>query len=61
MYGTNLLDSSTTVAHGNVVIKKKHNFFSLIIDSINKNNKIIMEAMEMINAKQLDGHNCTFK
>lgn len=62
IYGTNLLDSPTTLAHGNVVIKRKYNnIFFLIIDSINKNNKNIMEAMEMINATQLDGHNRTFK
>ncbi len=36
-------------------------FFFVIIDSINKNNKILMEAMDMINVTQLDGHNRTFE
>jgi hypothetical protein len=42
IYGTNLPDSPTTLAHGNVIVKRKHNnVFSLIIDSINKNNTMI--------------------
>jgi hypothetical protein len=36
-------------------------FFSIAIASINKNNKILMEAMKKINVTQLDGYNCTFK
>jgi hypothetical protein len=62
VHGTNLLDSFTTLAHGNIAVKRKHNYvFSLIVDSTNKNNKILMKAMEMINYTQLDGHNRTFK
>ncbi len=40
IHGTNRLDSFTTFAHGNIVVKRKHNnVSSLIIDFTNKNNK----------------------
>jgi hypothetical protein len=45
----NLLDSPTTLTHGKTIIKKKrNNLFSLIINSTNRNNKILVEAMEKI-------------
>jgi hypothetical protein len=45
----NLLDSPTTLKHGKTIIMKKwNNVFSLIINFTNRNNKILVEAMEKI-------------
>jgi hypothetical protein len=45
----NLFHSPTTLTHGNTTIKKKqNNVFSLVIDSTNRNNKFLVEAMENI-------------
>ncbi len=51
----NLGESLATLAHGNTRVKRKHNFIlSLIIESTNKNNKILVDVMENINVMQLE-------
>jgi hypothetical protein len=47
---------ATLYSKGNVIM-----FFSIVIDFIHKNNKILMEAMKNINVTQLDGYNHAFK
>jgi hypothetical protein len=51
----NLGESLVTFAHGNTRVKRKHNsIFSFVIESTNKNNKILLDAMEIINVVQLE-------
>jgi hypothetical protein len=62
LHVVNLPNSHIILAHGNTILKRKCNYvLSIIIDSTNKNNKILMEAMKKINVMQLDGYNHTFK
>jgi len=51
----NLDEFLLTPTHGNIGVKRKCNFvFSFVIESTNKNNKILMDAMEKINVTQLE-------
>jgi hypothetical protein len=51
----NLGEFLATLAHGNNKVKRKHNStFSLVIEFTNKNNKILVDAMEKINVVQLE-------
>jgi hypothetical protein len=62
LHVVNLPNSHTILAHGNIILKRKCNYvLSIVIDSTNKNNKVLMEAMKKINVVQLDGYNHTFK
>jgi hypothetical protein len=51
----NLGESLTTLAHDNIRVKRKHNYyFSLFIESTNKNNKVMVDVMEKIDFMQLE-------
>jgi len=51
----NLGESFATPTHGNIAMKRKHNYvFSLVIESTNKKNKIMVDVMEKINVMQLE-------
>jgi len=54
-------ESLVTLAHGNIGVKRKHNYvFSLVIESTNKNNKVLVDALEKINVVQLEiEHHCS--
>jgi hypothetical protein len=51
----NLGEYLATPTHDNIGMKRKHNYvFSLVIESTNKKNKIMVDAMEKINVMQLE-------
>ncbi len=51
----NLIYTPTTPIIGNTKVKKeKNNVFSLFIESTNKNNKALPEAMDKTNTMQLE-------
>jgi hypothetical protein len=51
----NLGEFLLTFAHGNTKVKRNRNFvFSLVIESTNKNNKIMVDALEKINVVQFE-------